>query len=431
MADDKEEFSFIKEKIKKQPLNKKKVVLKIFGVIGLAILFGVVSCFTFYLVQPWMVKKFGKKPSSSNIVAFPDETSKEESPETEETQGPQTETVVVQEQVALEAEDYKTLYQNLNQTGKEAQKALVTLESSVGESENRITSGFISYESESDLFIVSDCRAMDNDITKIQVVFGDGSRVEGVKQGVDYNTGIGVIKVPIEAIPEEMKTEIVTDLLNKAVSPELGEPIIAVGNPSGRNSTIQYGFLVSKEGTYDGSKNSNESKGVTYDVEYSLLSTDIEGNGQGSGILLNTQGVMLGFITQKFGESGNNQLVALDATKIRTLIAALSNNPNVAYFGVKGKETQNQTSGVNVEEEVPKGIFVGQVAVNSPASNQGIQNGDIITSINEELVTSDAQFKKLLEAAQPGQTWNVVVKRKGAEGYVDIPYVIELGVREP
>ena len=110
---DKEEFSFIKEKIKDKPINKKWVFYRFLITIGLAIVFGLVACVVFVTMKPvieeWMPK------DENSVVIPPDEYEIDDTEKTtENTETTQdTEPVYITEKQELEPEDYQSLQKKL------------------------------------------------------------------------------------------------------------------------------------------------------------------------------------------------------------------------------------------------------------------------------------------------------------------------------
>ena len=74
------------------------------------------------------------------------------------------------------------------------------------------------------------------------------------------------------------------------------------------------------------------------DAEYGILTTDIVGSEKGSGVLLNTEGELIGVIAQSFalGDS-KNMVTGLAISQIKELIETLSNNQSIVYMGVTGE----------------------------------------------------------------------------------------------
>ena len=125
---EKEEVPFIREKIKEKPVNKRKLLKQGSFTVVFAVLFGLVACFVFTLMQPYM--KSWLYPAKEPEIQIPadelsatEEESEEEPQETEEKQEVQ-ETVVTKE---LELSDYQQLQNKIYAIGKKANRSVVTV----------------------------------------------------------------------------------------------------------------------------------------------------------------------------------------------------------------------------------------------------------------------------------------------------------------
>ena len=91
-------------------------------------------------------------------------------------------------------------------------------------------------------------------------------------------------------------------------------------------------------------------------------------------------GEIIGIITQSFAnEDTQNLITGLSVSDSRELIRTLSGNQDIIYMGVTGT---NITAEISEKKGIPKGVFVEEVEVDSPAMQVGIQNGDVIIEIN-------------------------------------------------
>jgi len=118
-----QEFSFVKEKIKHQPIYQNKRLRKAVMHISMAILYGVIACFVFVQIHPWMEQKFGEEEATE--ITLPEEEA--DVPETEVLQEEPQEPIVITEARELEIEDYRKLYQKLESMAVECERSLVTV----------------------------------------------------------------------------------------------------------------------------------------------------------------------------------------------------------------------------------------------------------------------------------------------------------------
>lgn len=77
------------------------------------------------------------------------------------------------------------------------------------------------------------------------------------------------------------------------------------------------------------------------DNEYSMVATDILGTSEGSGVLVNLDGQVVGVIKQSYqGESNRNIVTGLPITQLTDLLDTLSNNGELLYVGSRDRKLQ-------------------------------------------------------------------------------------------
>ena len=102
----------------------------------------------------------------------------------------------------------------------------------------------------------------------------------------------------------------------------------------------------------------------------------------------------------------------------------MSNSNKVAYLGISGIDV---TSEANRIQGVPFGGFVTKVDMSSPAMLAGIQQGDVITGINDRDVAVFQDYTSALMLFEPGQTVTVTVMRQSQDEYKEMNFTIEVG----
>jgi serine protease Do len=193
--------------------------------------------------------------------------------------------------------------------------------------------------------------------------------------------------------------------------------VIALGSPLGTNYSILTGNITS----------TNNEVSVE-DHNYTVFTTDIVANQDGSGILIDVDGEIVGIVMQEYSTSrAENTLTAISAGELVPVIEKLCAGEDVPYMGVK---VSTVTSKIESDYGIPKGVYIREVTVDSPAMNAGLQSGDVITKLNGEEVRSDLAFSNALLALSAGDVVRIQVKRKGAEDYTTIKYDVTLGVLE-
>ena len=150
------------------------------------------------------------------------------------------------------------------------------------------------------------------------------------------------------------------------------------------------------------------------------------GSEDGSGILINVSGEIVGLIMQDYSSAGaSNTLTAVAISGVSDLLELLMDGDDVPYFGIYGTTV---TDKIADKYTVPKGVYVKEVVMDSPAMLAGIQSGDVIISVDDEEITSMSAYSKKLITLTPGESYEVEVKRQSTSGYTVIKCQIEAGV---
>lgn len=414
-------YKFMKEIIRKEPPDRKKWLIRGLLYLIAAIGFGVIAATAFAVAEP----RISAVVNGTGKVDIPaDEEPEPESgedpavqPEEDVTPSP-TPTQSPQEELTLE--DYEDLYKEMLAVAETPKRSLVTVIGITNqmdyfnqnyENQQQIT-GVIIAEKGQNLFILTEYRIVEN-VERIQVTFWDGSTVDAIYQRHDANTGFTVLKVETAKLSEITRDGLEIAPLGNSYGVEQGEPVLALGSPMGYSDSVAYGVVTSVT-----------NKISTLDTEYTLLTTDILGSPEGSGILINLQGEIVGIIAQNYSSDSKNIVTGLAISQIKALIESLSNNEARPYVGIKG---QDVTEAISERTGIPTGILVNSVAVDSPAMFSGIMEFDVIVRIGDEKVQTLKQYQEQLSKCKPGDTIRVTAMRKGAEGYTEMEFDVTVG----
>lgn len=421
-----QEFAFITEKIKEKPINKRRLLLKICFNLLCAVMFGVTACFVFVLLKPYFEEKL--YPEEESTITIPKDVvpqeiepaPKKEEEEEPEPKEPESQTVVVQEQ--LEPEDYQALQNKLYAIGQQANKSMVTVTGVTSgmdwfntpyESENS-SSGIIIGDNKQELLILTEKKII-VDAEAIRITFIDGTEASAYLKKYDGNTGIAVITVPLGEISEGTMNQISAAVLGNSYAMAQGTSVIAIGSPVGANYSILCGTITSSENTVS-----------TVDTNYTIFTTDIIGNENGSGVLINLKGEVVGLVLQDYSNQNNrNTITALSISELKQLIEDLSNNRDIPYVGLRISTVTNE---IAQEYGIPQGVYVKTVELESPAMAAGLQEADVITAVNGEEVINVVQYYQKIYEKQPEDTIIISIKRQNGEGYVDLECNVTVGI---
>lgn len=410
-----QEFSFVKERIKRQPIYQNKMFRKAVFQIALAVLCGVIACFVFVKIYPWMDETFGKKEAAEITLPREEEA---EVMEEESTEPP--EPIVITETQELEVEDYKGLYRKLRAIAIESEKSLVTVTAASSdtdwfnetyESKNQL-SGVLVGNNGVELLVLTAYSELDS-ADSLQVTFADGVTRDAALKNYDRVTDLAVLSVNLADVPESTLGYVKMASLGSSRALRSGEPVIAVGSPAGVSSSVLYGNLAVAD-----------YKAGVIDGEYTLLITDIARTANSSGVLLNLDGQVIGLIENQYLNSNNKDaLTAYGISDMKSVIEHLSNNKDLVYIGIMGTDVTSEAASL---QGIPDGVYVTKVELDSPAMDAGLQAGDIITEISGKEINSMSSIQEMLLKFSRDQLIQVTVMRQGKEGYQEIPCRVAL-----
>lgn len=450
-SNDKDNYEFVTEVIKRKPFNKRKFILKVLTSIMMGIIVGIVACIVFVMIEPRLYKKV--YPETVNEVQIDDEQPEEVSDEIvnednsdnksdlaeQKESGNSDNSTVNQEttkDVAVLTEENKSeenssteniiegfndFYEELGIIADSSKEYMVEV-TSVSDGMDWFNNsyknensdfGIVIADNGKELLIITNLETIKN-ANEIEVKFSNGKKFKGFVKNYDAQTGIAVVAVNLDEMDQKTKDIVVmAPLGNSNTMVIVGSPVIAVGAPLGVKDTMAFGRVTS-----------NSAQIELVDNEVRCLTTDIYGSDSAKGIVIDFKGRVLGIITKAGGANDTKNLIrAYSISDLKPLIEKLSNGRSIAFLGVKGISVTREA---NEEFSVPMGLFVKEVTLDSPAMQSGIQNGDVIVKLGTDSINSLEDYKKAMLKCQPGDTLMVTVKRSTREGYKEISYEIEL-----
>lgn len=409
-------MEFIREKIKEKPISKRRLAMNI-GIAALCgLAFALVVCLVLIIAVPMI--KDSWETSGSEV-----ETESQGGHETEMTENNQN-AIVLPPDLNLSISDYQTLQDELYQIGNRANKSIVTVTKMESENDWMTNdyetegqgSGVIVSEDNNYVYILTE-RKIIADATHIRVSFVDGTGAEATMLKYDGNTGIAILTVEKRQLKSETQRAIAVAKVGSTNPVNNGALVIALGSPLGTNYSILTGNITSVE---------NEV--MTKDKNYSVFTTDIVASENGSGVLINTNGEVIGMVIQAFsGSQDVSTLTAVAVTEISGIIDNLKNGKDVPYVGLY---ISTVTDDISEDYDIPKGVFIKEVVTDSPAMKAGLQSGDVITHINGEAISTDVEFSEKISQLIPGTSCEISVKRQNGNEYYDVTCVVTIGVLE-
>ena len=427
---DNDQFSFINEKIKEKPVNKKRLLMQAGFIALMAVVFGIRASLVFAYFQPKFESLF--YPEEEPVVTIPQDSvavtelteeteTSEETEASEEPQAPSEEPPLQQPQ-ELEIADVQNVQNKLYAVGREANRFVVTVTGVKSDTdwfnnsyESRgQASGIIIADSGQELLILTE-RKVISDAQEVYVTFINDVTVEASMKHYDGNTGIAVLSVPKEQVDTDTMNAISVAKLGNSLTTMQGTMVIAVGSPLGTNYSILTGNITSTNNVIS-----------TIDNNYTVFTTDIVGSSSGSGVIINVNGEVIGLVMQDYGnEEDQTTLTAISISELKQLIEKLSNNQDIPYIGL---ELTTVSAATAKEYDIPKGAYIKDVKMDSPALAAGLQSGDVITEMGGEAVYTVDSYESKLLALEPGDEVEIVVQRQGAEKYEEITCTVQVGV---
>ncbi|MDH6251989.1 serine protease Do [Chryseobacterium sp. H1D6B] len=249
---------------------------------------------------------------------------------------------------------------------------------------------------------------------KLEVVLSNKKSYIATLVGSDPNTDISLLKIEEKGLP----------YLNFANSDniEVGQWVLAVGNPLGLNSTVTAG-IVSAKGRGIGILGGQGK--ATNPIE-SFIQTDAAINpGNSGGALVNVNGDLIGINSAIQSTNGYYQGYgfAIPANLARKIVEDIKKFGIVqrGFLGVSSLDLSDdqQVALYNRDKKTNlktgSGIYVTNVADNSGAENAGLKAADIITKIDGTSITDFADLSMAVGSKRPGDKVQVTYSRNGKE----------------
>jgi len=243
------------------------------------------------------------------------------------------------------------------------------------------------------------------DADEINVTLANYEEYEATVIGRDAKTDLALIKIdPKHSLPNVTFGD--SDEL------QVGDWVIAIGNPFGLEQTVTAGIVSAK-----GRSINNESYG-------NFIQTDASINpGNSGGALFNLKGEMVGVNTAIFSQSGGNIGIgfAIPINMAKNVIEQIKEHGKVVR-GWLGVMIQHVTPELakNFGLDRPIGALVGEVNPDSPAQKAGIKPGDIIIRYKDKEVSQMSMLPAMVAQTPVDEKVTVVLVRDGKEKKVEV-----------
>lgn len=240
---------------------------------------------------------------------------------------------------------------------------------------------------------------------EIKVLLSDKREFKGKLIGADPKSDIAVIRIDDGSLP--------TLSLADSDKLQVGEYVVAVGNPFGLSSTVTMGII---------SALGRANVGIA-DYE-DFIQTDAAINpGNSGGALVNIKGELIGINTAIFSRSGGYQGIgfAVPSNMVRSVMDNLIKKGKVVrgWLGVSIQEI-NPELAKQFGLKTLKGALVADVLSGSPAERAGLKRGDVILSLNGKGVDDVSQLRNNIAQTAVGTHVKLGVLRDGKEINVEV-----------
>lgn len=263
-----------------------------------------------------------------------------------------------------------------------------------------------------DGYIVTNAHVVEN-AAAISVQLTDQQIFQAQVIGTDELSDLAVLKIPASGlIPAEF---------GDSSSLRVGDTVVAIGDPLG----------VEFRGTYTDGIISGIDRDVDMDGRtMTLLQTNAALNsGNSGGPLINCYGQVIGINTMKIGAFTDKAGVeglgfAIPSTTVKTIVDQLISQGYVSGRPTLGISGEGLSSFYQHYYRMPAGLYITQVSQSSEAYEKGVEEGDLLLSINDTPVTSMDDLKSTIFSCEVGQTVQVAIYRGGQQ------YLLELTLEE-
>ncbi len=244
---------------------------------------------------------------------------------------------------------------------------------------------------------------------QLEVTLFDNRSFPAQLVGTDPTTDLAVIKIDEKRLP--------TMKLGNSDNAKVGEWVLAVGNPFNLSSTVTAGIISAK------GRNINILNNK-YAIE-SFIQTDAAVNpGNSGGALVNVDGDLVGINTAIATRTGYYQgySFAVPVNIVNKVVDDLINfgSTQRAYLGVEIRDLDSELAselGLNISQ----GVYVAGLVDVGAARTAGVQEGDVIVSVDGKSIKNAPELQEIIGQKRPGDSVNIKVNRRGKEKSISVP----------
>jgi serine protease Do len=235
--------------------------------------------------------------------------------------------------------------------------------------------------------------------TVLEVYLSDNRQFDATVVGTDPKTDLAVLKIEASGLAHAP--------LGDSALMEVGDWVLAIGSPFGLAQTVTAGIISATERT---------DQGITdYD---NFIQTDAAINpGNSGGPLVNLRGEVIGINTAIASRSGgyNGIGFAVPTNTARRIVSDIISKGRVSrgYIGISPETLSPEMISQLGLPAQSKGVRIASVSRRSPAESAGLLPGDVITKIDDQVITTSTAVMRIIGETKPGDSVKVSFLRNG------------------
>ncbi|MDG5789434.1 trypsin-like peptidase domain-containing protein [Evansella sp. AB-P1] len=267
-------------------------------------------------------------------------------------------------------------------------------------------------------FIVTNQHVIDG-ASEIEVTLNSGARVPAEFVGEDVFTDLAVLTIDAEEVTAVAE-------FGNSDNLRAGEPAIAIGNPLSFEGSVTLGIISAVERSIPIDLSGNGHP----DWNAEVLQTDAAINpGNSGGALLNIQGDVIGINSMKIAQSAVEGIgFAIPSSIAVPVIQDLEEYGEVQrpQMGIYPRSLQEIPSfhwhdTLGLPEDIKGGVYIEGVQPNTPASNGGLQEGDVVVELDGEEVKDSNDLRRYLYTKKKiGDSMTVTYYRQGERHEIEL-----------
>jgi len=240
---------------------------------------------------------------------------------------------------------------------------------------------------------------------EVKIALADGREVGARILGADQRTDLAVLRVDDTSLP--------TAVLGDSENLQVGDIVLAIGNPFGIGQTVTMGIV------------SAIGRGSLGLADYEdFIQTDAAINpGNSGGALVNTRGEVIGINTAILSRSGGYQGIgfAIPSSMAREIVESILAHGHVVrgYAGVRLQAITPEIARA-FDLGAARGALVASIDPGGPAARAGLRRGDVVVSLRGKPVLSDDDLRTQLSRLKPGHRVTLGLERDGRRREADL-----------